>query len=797
LGLVWLLLALVVLAEAIVCVIFLRRAHLFAKRWHRDLALAVALGATPVVVLALFVRVAPLDSPYALSQLPGWQVIDANGVVLQRETGDGLRIPVTLDEVAPIMVDATIAAEDERFRDHGGIDPIAVGRALVQLPFHRSGASTLTQQLARRLYIDDSTPLLERKAREALIALQLEARYSKDEILGFYLNNVYYGRGAHGVEAAARVYFGVSAANLDLAQASFLAGLPQRPVEFGESVDSPGVVERQRYVLHRLAQTGRISARQAVAAADVSLHLLPSQAAVVAPHFVGYVQAEVSRLLPELEQRDGLVIETTLDSGLQAEAERQVAFQLAQLQDKAVSNAAVVVLEPASGRVLTMVGSAGFEQASGSGQINMALTPRQPGSALKPFLYAAAFEHGFTAASMLLDVQTGFDTKAGLYEPLNYDRRFHGPVSLRVALASSLNVPAVRTLDAIGLDAFLDMAHRFGLDTLTNSEAYGLALTLGGGEVTLLDLTSAYGALASEGLLSPPYAIERIRDAHGTVLYEHRPSRPTRVLSEQHAFVLADILSDVEARTLGFGYAPTLQMPFRTAVKTGTTSEFRDNWTLGFTPDRAVGVWVGNADNSPMLNVSGIEGAGPIWHGVMEAAMNGVPSRWPEAPPGLARVTVCAPTGLLPGPNCPTPAQEWFLSGEEPRQTEAYYPIGADGRLTIDPPAEARAWAAAAGLALSHASGPEPSTYVVQPGPGAVLYISPELASQEVLLKASPPPDTRRVDFLIDGVLVASASPRQASAVWTLVAGRHELEVRAVLGDGSVVSARSPFEVRP
>jgi membrane carboxypeptidase/penicillin-binding protein PbpC len=205
---------------------------------------------------------------------------------------------------------------------------------------------------------------------------------------------------------------------------------------------------------------------------------------------------------------------------------------------------------------------------------------------------------------------------------------------------------------------------------------------------------------------------------------------------------------------------------------------------------------VGNADNSPMLNVSGIEGAGPIWHGVMEAAMNGVPSRWPEAPPGLARLTVCAPTGLLPGPNCPTPAQEWFLSGEEPRQVETYYSIGPSGRPAIDPPAEARAWAAAAGLELSHAAGAEATAYVVQPGPGSVLYISPELASQEVLLKASPPPNTQRVDFLIDGALVASAAPRQASAVWKLVAGRHELEVRAVLADGRVVSARSPFEVR-
>ena len=795
-GLVWLLLAIVVLAESGICLAFHLGRSVIATPWRRHAALATALGVTPVVILAIYVRVAPLESPFARTELPGWVVLDANGVVLQRETGDGLRIPVALDDVAPIMVQATIAAEDGRFRRHSGIDPIAIGRALVELPLHRSGASTLTQQLARRLYIDESAPLLERKSREALIAMQLEARYSKDEILSLYLNEVYYGRRAYGVEAAARVYFGVSAANLDLAQASFLAGLPQRPVEFGESLESPGVSDRQRYVLRRLVETGRVTPAQAGSAQAEALRLLPSQPSVVAPHFVTYAQEELRRLLPDLEGRSGLLIETTLDSGLQADAERQVDFQLAALKDKAVSNAAVVVLEPASGRVLAMVGSAGFDNESASGQINMALAPRQPGSALKPFLYAAAFEHGFTAASMLLDVQTNFDTESGLYQPLNYNRRFNGPVSLRVALASSLNVPAVRTLDAIGVDTLLDIAHRFGLDTLTNAEAYGLALTLGGGEVTLLDLTGAYAALATGGLLNRPYVIERIRDVDGSVLYEHRPSAPVRVLSQEHAFILADILSDPDARELGFGYAPTLLLPFRSAVKTGTTSEFRDNWTLGFTPERAVGVWVGNADNSPMHNVSGVEGAGPIWHGVIESAMTGLDSRWPEPPARLAQITVCSPTGLLPGPYCPAPAREWFVTGDEPVATEAYYSRAASGRITVDPPDEARAWAAAAGLELGQDRGDALATYIVQPGPGSVLFISPELASQTVLLKASPPPGARRVDFLVDGSLVASASPDDAAAVWRLVAGKHELEVKAILADGRVVSAASRFEVR-
>jgi penicillin-binding protein 1C len=794
--LVWLLLAITLLAEAVVWRIFRSQKQHRSRRLLRRFGLLAAMTLTPVAVLFAFAAIAPLQTPYSRLEAPGWVVLDTNGVVLQRETSDGLRIPVSLDEIAPVMIEATIAAEDQRFRSHPGIDPLAIGRALIRLPFQRSGASTLSQQLARRLYIDDSTPLLERKSREALIALQLEARYSKDEILSLYLNDVYYGRGAYGVEAAARVYFGVSAANLDLAQAALLAGLPQRPAEYGESLETPGVAERQRYVLTRMVKTGRATPVEATLAMQESLVLLPEQAPVAAPHFVAYVLDELARLQPNLVAKPGLVIETTLDAGLQNEAQQQVDYQLASLKNKAVGNAAVVVLEPATGRLLAMVGSSDFYDDAKSGQVNMALAPRQPGSALKPFLYATAFEQGFTAASMLLDVPSGFDTEAGLYQPLNYDRRFNGPLSLRTALASSLNVPAVRTLDTVGVDALLATAHRFGLSTLTDAEVYGLALTLGGGEVRLLDLANAYATLANGGLLHQPYAIERILDANGATVYQHRTLTQGRAISEQHAFILADILSDNNARELGFGYAPTLQLPFRTAVKTGTTTEFRDNWTLGFTAERAVGVWVGNADNTPMRNVSGIEGAGPIWRGVMEAAMAGVSPAWPGPPDGLVRAVVCLPTGLLPGPNCPLTADEWFVDGSQPRQTEDYYRRGEDGRLLINPPAEARAWAIAAGLPLYDGTASSTAAFVVQPANGSVLFMAPELASQAVMLRASPPAGTRSIEFVIDGTAVGSAAPEDAAFVWSLQPGFHLLEVRASLLDGSVVTASSRFEVK-
>ena len=798
-GAVLLVFGAVALAESVVVVALRRwRPRASEGKLSRRVAGGLVLVVTPLVVLTAYARLAPLPSPYALVEQPGFVVLDAEGVVLQRDTSAGLRVPVALADVAPVMVEATIAAEDKRFRSHPGVDPLAAARALLRLPFQRSGASTLTQQVARRLYLRDGAGgLLERKAREALTALQLEAHYSKDEILALYLNEVYYGRGAYGVEAAARVYFGVSARNLDLAQAAFLAGLPQLPADYGAAPDAPAVRERQRYVLDRLVESARVSPLDAAAAKAEALQMLPELAPVVAPHFVEYALAELAAIRPDLAGRQGLVIETTLDAGLQAEAERLVRFHLERLAEKSVGNAAVVVLEPASGRVLAMVGSAGFDAAEG-GQINMAVTPRQPGSALKPFLYAAALERGYTAASTVLDLPTTFETASGPYAPLDYDRRFHGPVSLRVALASSLNVPAVRTLNEVGIEAFLDVAHRFGLRTLTDSEVYGLALTLGGGEVRLLDLTGAYGALATGGQLAQPYAVERVRDAAGRVLYERPPRPPARVVAEERAYILADILADPLARQLGFGEAPALTLSYRAGVKTGTTTEFRDNWTVGFTPERVVGVWVGNTDNRPMKNVSGVTGAAPIWRAVMDAAMAGVTPTWPRPPAGLRRGTVCYPTGLQPGPYCPTRVDEWFVAGTEPSETEDYYRRDASGRLLIDPPVEARAWAIEAGLTLVNdrpSAGSQP--FVVQPAQGSVLFLAPELPSQALILRASPPAGAQRIEFRVDGALVGVASAADPTAVWPVSAGAHVLEVSAVLGSGEVVTASARFEVRP
>src|SRR5256712_9463244 len=375
-----------------------------------------------LVQLSAVARFATLEAPEARLVLPGTVVLDAHGTVLEHEGGDGLRIPVMLEAIAPRMPRARTSAGAGRFQRHVGIDPLAIARAATTAGTQRSGASTITQQLARRLYLaDDASPLALRKAHEALIALELEGRRSKADILDLYLNDVYYGRQAYGVEAAARVYFGISARNLDLAHAAYLAGLPQRPSAYDPASDPAPARMRQAYVLARVADDGWITRAEADAAAAQPVAVLPRMRPPLAHQFVTFALAELARLRPDLAGRDGLVVETTLDAGLQDEAERLVRAHLAELRDRNATDAALVALEPGTGRILAMVGSATDGDPAHGGDINMTLALRSPGSALKPFLYAAAFEHGFTPATALLDVPSSFASPDGPYTPLNYD----------------------------------------------------------------------------------------------------------------------------------------------------------------------------------------------------------------------------------------------------------------------------------------------------------------------------------------------------------------------------------------
>ena len=770
----------------------LLRGGLWSSQKRRvSAAVVVALLALP-----LYAFFAPFDAPESLAPMPGTVVLGADGTVLQRDGAAGLRIPVALDQVSPLMRAATIAAEDQRFEHHPGVDPLAMLRAARHFRSQRSGASTITQQLARRLYLDGGGgPLPLRKTRESLIAFQLEAHRSKDEILALYLNDIYYGRGAYGVEAAARTYFGISAANLDLASAAFLAGLPQLPSAYDPIDNDRPARTRQAYVLDRMVGGGHVSRAEADAAKAGPLHLLPPLEPAIGAQFVAFALAELERIRPDLAGRRDLIVETTLDAGLQVEAERLVRAHLEALTERNVTNGAVVVVEPGTGRLLAMVGSATDGAPAHGGAINMANEPRQPGSALKPFLYAAALEHGYTAATPLLDVPSTFITPQGPYVPLNYDRAFHGVVSLRTALASSLNVPAVRTLDALGMEALLDMAHRFGLSTLTNAESYGLALTLGGGDVRLLDMASAYAALGAGGQYVAPFAVTRVRDRAGRILYQHAMVQPHSVLSPEHAYLITDILSDPNARVVGFGQVTPFDLPFRAAVKTGTTTGFRDNWTLGYTPEIAVGVWVGNANGASMRDVSGVDGAGPIWRDVMIAAAKTWPMSWHERPLGIVETTVCAPIGLLPGPDCPFPQREQFAAGTVPTERERYWVRDVSGDIFINPPLEAQAWARDVGFRIAATGGSE-RLHFVQPGAGSVFFMSPELHSQEVVLRVAAPPGAGLVSFRINGREIGQSPANDARLVWRLEPGATRVEASAKLADGSIAFATTTYEVR-
>jgi penicillin-binding protein 1C len=764
-------------------------------RIRHSAALAVALG---VLALAGYARFGPLDPLEASGTLPGLVVLDAQGTVLANDRGVGLRTPVPLGRIAPILLQATIAAEDRRFQQHPGVDPVAIARALLQSGSRPSGASTITQQLARRLYLGDATgPVLVRKAREALLALQLEARSSKREILERYLNEVYYGRGAYGAEAAARVYFGIGAKDLDLAHAAYLAGLPQRPSGYESSADDAGARARQGYVLDRMVADGWVSRAAADAAAAAPITLVEGSRPLRAAAFVRAAIAELARVRPDLAGHAGLVIETTLDAGLQAEITRLARARVAALGDRNVTDAALVAIEPRTGRVVALLGDATDGDPGHGGAIDLATTPRQPGSALKPFLYAAAFERGFTAATPLLDVATTFGTNEGPYAPLNFDRSFHGVVPLRTALASSLNVPAVRTLDAIGIDAMLEIAQRFGLATLSDAERYGLSLSLGGGDVRLLDLTAAYAAIATGGERVAPYLVERVRDGSGRLIYAHASAAARRVITAEQAYLIADILSDPDARIPGFGGVTPFDLPFRAAAKSGTSTGFRDNWALGFTPEIAIGVWAGNADGSPMIDVSGVEGAGPIWHDAMVAAALGRRMSWYARPPGIIEATVCAPAGLLPGPECPSAVRELFIAGTEPTARERYYVHDASGALAIDPPTEARAWARDAGLIL--ATGDRPAVgdplRVVAPAGGTVFWLAPELGAQRLLLRAAAAPGIDRVTFELDGRTIGTAPSDDLTLAVSLDPGPHILRLVGRLPDGTVAVATASYEV--
>ncbi|MBP7962080.1 MAG: transglycosylase domain-containing protein [Caldilineaceae bacterium] len=686
-------------------------------RWTFAALAALTALTFAIIYVTLLHDLPPVAQAETRLVRPTSKILDRNGRLLYEmvDPEAGKQVNLDLSAIPAACVEATLSTEDSRFYVHPGVDPIAIGRAFWQnVRAERgiaSGASTLTQQLARSLLLPQDERYVQsysRKIREAWLAFQLERRYSKDQLLALYLNQTYFGNFAFGLEAAGQNFFGKPAAQLSQGECALLVGLIQYPTGYNPLLDPDAAKGRQLTVLRLMQESGYLNADEAKLVAEEPLRYRSNLFEIQAPHFVIYVQDLLARRLGPDRLRDGgLTVTTTLDLALQEEAEASVRYRLDLLNcripgaceatvdpNRRVDNAAAVVLDAQSGQILAMVGSPDYFDATIQGNVNAALSLRQPGSAIKPFTYAAAMDpalsaqHGLdplTPASIIADLPTTFQVKdeAGgnvPYVPMNYDMRYHGPVSVRTALANSYNIPAVKVLDRIGVESLRTLAAQAGISSFTGD--YGLALTLGGGEVRLLELTAAFGVFARAGVPVEPVAILdlglSILDSGIDGSSAPIQNRKSKILNPETAYLITDILADNTARIPAYGAESVLHLPFSAAAKTGTTTDWRDNWTVGYSTRRLVGVWVGNADNTPMLDISGVDGAGPIWNDLMRAAH-------PTPPPAFARPAtivdemVCAPSGLLPTSECPRVKRELFIEGTQPsRLDDQFVPFAID-----------------------------------------------------------------------------------------------------------------------
>lgn len=713
---------------------------------------------------------------------------DRNSLALRTTRAEGGALAQWLDigRVDPQVLQAFVALEDRRFYAHHGVDLRAVGRAVVQNVRGArvvSGASTITMQLARLLAVGGHR--WTAKVAQVLWALRLERHLDKQQILAQYLNRVPLGQGTVGVAAAAALYFDASATHLSLGQAALLAGLASAPSADNPFISPERARERRAAALRRMVALGYATRDAADRAAAEPVLVQRRHAPFLAPHFT-------SRFLQWAED-SGLALSgrwrTSLDIALQTQLEAEVRHTVVLYRDRGVREGAAVVLDNATGEILAWVGSPDF-WADTAGQVDMVVSPRQPGSALKPFLYGLAFDRGWSPASVLADVAHTYQTAAGPYQPRNYDRRFHGPVLARTALASSFNVPAIELTDRLGAGSLLRVLRDAGFASLTRGvEYYGLGLALGNGDVTLLEMANAYRALANGGVLQP---VHWLAAAPGD-LAVRTPPAGRHFVSRGAAALVLDILSDPVARVPGFGIETPFDFPFPAAVKTGTSHNYTDNWAVAVTGGFTVAVWVGNFSGRPMRGVSGVTGAGPLLHrSVMDVARRYAPGVLPSpAAAGAVRIAVCRLSGLRAMPRCPV-TDEWVLPGgpaiarcdwHRDDGTVAWPAEYADwvvrnslGRRTAPGAVNATALAAAS-RRLRIVSPLDGDEYEVPPG------VDPRYAT--LALRAAGEPGDDPVRWTVDGRPVGG--PR-----WRLRPGTHT--IRAVGASGR--SADVTIQVR-
>lgn len=612
------------------------------------------------------------------------KIYDRNGTLLYTIYADKNQSFVPLNKIPKNLQEATIAIEDRNFYKHGAIDIRGIARAaLVNAQGGQlQGGSTLTQQLVKSSLLTlDQT--ITRKLKEILLAYIVEGIYSKDKILEMYLNQVSYGGTSWGVEAASQAYFDKPVTELTLAESAYIAGLPQAPSAYSPFGSNPERGKaRQKEVLKAMVEAGYITPEEEKQAAAQPLKFEALTDTILAPHFVFYIKKLLSDKYGEkVVEQGGLNVMTSLDLGVQKIVDDAIATEGARLRDSNWYNAAAVVTNPGTGEVLAMAGSRDYFDAERDGNVNVTTAKRQPGSSIKPINYATGLVKGFTAATPFVDESKCFPNTSGpAYCPKNYDNQFHGVQQMRNSLANSYNIPAVKMLQMNGLDAMIATASAMGITTFTDPDRYGLSLTLGGGEVTMMEMAQAYGVFANSGYKVNLHPVLKVTNSKGEVLEEYKPPKTSllgeKVIPEGVAFIISNILSDNNARAAAFGTNSLLNIKgFPVAVKTGTTNDYRDNWTIGYTPSFVTAVWVGNNDNTPLRGVtSGVSGAAPIWNGIMTKLLQGTNPEPFQIPDSVVSKTVCSTSGLLPEPAgspyvCPT-RSEYFIQGTEPKVRE-------------------------------------------------------------------------------------------------------------------------------
>ena len=745
------------------------------------------------VLLKLTVWVTPVSEERLSVYAESVRIFDRNGTLLRESvSSDGARAEwISIAEISPQLIDATLAAEDKRFYQHGGIDYYAMIRAFQQLFSNQrivSGASTVSMQLARMLY--GHSHAWNGKIAQAFNALRIERTLSKDEILEQYLNRVFYGAGAIGIEAASKQYFGKPNQHLSMAEASLLAGLTQAPSRYNPFNHYSTAKTRQEQILWHLHKNGTITEAVYHRSLAENIILNKHQEALIAMHFTDFVMQETKQIGD---------IHTTLDLDLQMQTEKLVKEHVHSFQAGGLTNASVVVLDNESGELLCMVGSADYWRGE-NGSVNGATSLRQPGSALKPFTYALAFEQGKTPATVVPDIETEYIGVDGdLYIPRNYSENFYGPVLMKQALGRSLNIAAIRTLNFVGIDSLLLRLKKAGINSLTeDANHYGLGLTLGNGEVTLLELAQAYSALARKGWRNQ---VSFLRDSVKT--------DSTRIFSEKITFLITDILSDEKLRIQAFGVGNPLLFDFPIALKTGTSANFRDNWVVGYTDKHTIAVWAGDFTGEPMNQFSGSVGAGPLFNKITNLVVHhaGLTYRPKKQPmiAGIEQILVCPLSGKHPTKHCPNYEAINILKEEQPRgDCEVHRLIKVDkrnGLLASDhcpakyteekvfevlataysewqanhnraaPPTVASPFCAPDNVATN-------ALVITAPLDGDIYLIEPGYNSktQSISLKGEVDPTLPYIDWYIDGEKYVRAE-WPYTALFTLSKGKHRIEM--------------------